>query len=173
MRRMGKPVKTLHALNWYYGNICSCRFGIFSKRLVRTSALPTARWRAISKMPFKLRKNTMPRRFAPRLFLTISQKVKIGGGGEIRTLGGLPHTDFPGLRTRPLCEPSKSFPHYGRKWPKNKAPVLQTARGFTTIFNGCYDQIFKSFSTSAKFILVCFPLFPPNLAALFNHPFFF
>jgi len=26
-----------------------------------------------------LRKNTMPRRFAPRLFLTISQKVKIGG----------------------------------------------------------------------------------------------
>jgi hypothetical protein len=30
-------------------------------------------------MPLKLRKNTMPRRFAPRLFLTISQKVKIGG----------------------------------------------------------------------------------------------
>ena len=27
----------------------------------------------------KLRKNTMPRRFAPRLFFTISQKVKIGG----------------------------------------------------------------------------------------------
>ena len=27
----------------------------------------------------------MPRRFAPRLFLTISQKVKIGGGGGIRT----------------------------------------------------------------------------------------
>jgi len=45
----------------------------------RTSALPTARWRAISKMPSKLRENTMPRRFAPRLFLTISQKVKIGG----------------------------------------------------------------------------------------------
>ena len=33
----------------------------------------------ISKMPSKLRKNTMPRRFAPRQFLTISQKVKIGG----------------------------------------------------------------------------------------------
>ena len=36
----------------------------------------------------------MPRRFAPRLFLTISQKVKIGGGGRIRTsdtLSGIPH----------------------------------------------------------------------------------
>jgi hypothetical protein len=54
-------------------------FGIFSKRLVRTSALPTALWFWISKMPSKLRKNTMPRRFAPRLFLMISQKVKIGG----------------------------------------------------------------------------------------------
>ncbi len=31
----------------------------------------------------------MPRRFAPRLFLTISQKVKIGGGGGIRTRGGV------------------------------------------------------------------------------------
>ena len=39
----------------------------------------------ISKMPSKLRKNTMPRRFAPRQFLTISQKVKIGGRGGIRT----------------------------------------------------------------------------------------
>ncbi|MFZ3073793.1 MAG: hypothetical protein WA093_01535 [Minisyncoccales bacterium] len=44
-----------------------------------TSALPTALCFWISKMPLKLRKNTMPRRFAPRLFLTISQKVKIGG----------------------------------------------------------------------------------------------
>ncbi len=33
-----------------------------------------------------------------------------GGGGEIRTLGGLPHTDFPGLRTRPLCDASKGQP---------------------------------------------------------------
>jgi len=41
--------------------------------------LPTALCFWISKMPSKLRKNTMPRRFAPRLFLTISQKVKIGG----------------------------------------------------------------------------------------------
>ena len=31
----------------------------------------------------------MPRRFAPRLFLTILQKVKIGGEGEIRTRDGL------------------------------------------------------------------------------------
>lgn len=30
------------------------------------------------------------------------------GGGEIRTLGGLPHTDFPGLRTRPLCDASNA-----------------------------------------------------------------
>jgi len=44
-----------------------------------TSALPTALWFWISKMPSKLRENTMPRRFAPRQFLTISQKVKIGG----------------------------------------------------------------------------------------------
>ena len=57
--------------------------GIFSKRLVRTSALPTALWFWISKMPSKLRKNTMPRRFAPRQFLMISQKVKIGGEGGI------------------------------------------------------------------------------------------
>jgi len=48
-----------------------------------TSALPTALWFWISKMPSKLRKNTMPRRFAPRQFLTISQKVKIGGEGGI------------------------------------------------------------------------------------------
>ena len=54
-------------------------FGIFSKRLVRTSALPTALCFWISFRPSKLRKNTMPRRFAPRQFLTISQKVKIGG----------------------------------------------------------------------------------------------
>ena len=31
----------------------------------------------------------MPRRFAPRLFLTISQKVKIGGESGIRTHGPL------------------------------------------------------------------------------------
>ena len=28
------------------------------------------------------------------------------GGGEIRTLGGLPHTRFPSVRTRPLCDAS-------------------------------------------------------------------
>ena len=99
---MGKPVKTLHALNWYYGNICSCRFGIFSKRLVRTSALPTARWRAISKMPFKLRKNTMPRRNAPRQLLTIFLKVQIGGEGGIRTHGTLRHNGFQDRRLQPL-----------------------------------------------------------------------
>ena len=59
----------------------------FCSKNVRTSALPTALWFWISKMPLKLRKNTMPRRFAPRLFLTISQKVKLGGERGIRTLG--------------------------------------------------------------------------------------
>ena len=34
----------------------------------------------------------MPRRNAPRLFLTISQKVKIGGEGEIRTRGAISDT---------------------------------------------------------------------------------
>ncbi len=29
-----------------------------------------------------------------------------GGGGEIRTLGGLPLTRFPSVRTRPLCDAS-------------------------------------------------------------------
>ena len=90
------------------------KFGIwiFSKRLVRTSALPTALWSWISKMPSKLRKNTMPRRFAPRLFLTISQKVKIGGGGGIRTREGLTLTRFPSARTRPLCDPSFDSPTF-------------------------------------------------------------
>ena len=81
---------------------------IFSKRLVRTSALPTALWFWISKMPSKLRKNTMPRRFAPRLFLMISQKVKIGGGRGIRTLGILRHGGLVNRCTRPLCDPSES-----------------------------------------------------------------
>ena len=30
-----------------------------------------------------------------------------GGGGEIRTPGELPHTRFPSVRTRPLCDPSE------------------------------------------------------------------
>src|SRR3989339_1058382 len=79
-------------------------FGIFSKRLVRTSALPTARCFWISKMPSKLRKNTMPRRFAPRLFLTISQKVKIGGEGGIRTLDTdlNPYNKLATCRLQPL-----------------------------------------------------------------------
>ncbi|MBU2081419.1 hypothetical protein KJ962_01760, partial [Patescibacteria group bacterium] len=61
-------------------------FGIFSKRLVRTSALPTALCFWISKMPSKLRKNTMPTPQMRGRILTISQKVKIGGEGGIRTL---------------------------------------------------------------------------------------
>src|SRR3989344_3338375 len=60
-------------------------FGIFLKRLVRTSALPTAPWFWISKMPFKLRKNTMSRRFAPRLPTLIFRNVILGGDGGIRT----------------------------------------------------------------------------------------
>ena len=60
--------------------------GGFCSKNVRISALPPALWFWISFRPSKLRKNTMPRRFAPRLFLTISQKVKIGGEGGIRTL---------------------------------------------------------------------------------------
>ena len=131
---MGKPVKTLHALNWYYGNICSCRFGIFSKRLVRTSALPTARWRAISKMPFKLRKNTMPRRFAPRLFLTISQKVKIGGERGIRTREPLRVTRFPSVRTRPTMRSLRDGQHYNRKrrreQPKRLMKCLNVCSSF-------------------------------------------
>lgn len=42
----------------------------------------------------------MPRRFAPRQPLTISQKVKIGGGGEIRTRG--PHIADIAFRERPV-----------------------------------------------------------------------
>jgi hypothetical protein len=34
-------------------------------------------------MPSKLRKNTMPRRFAPRQHLSISLNVKLGGEGGI------------------------------------------------------------------------------------------
>src|SRR3990167_5351429 len=67
-----------------------------------TSALPTARWRAISKMPFKLRKNTMPRRNAPRQLLTIFLKVQIGGEGGIRTHGTLRHNGFQDRRLQPL-----------------------------------------------------------------------
>ena len=48
----------------------------------------------------------MPRRFAPRLFLTISQKVKIGGGGGIRTRGILRYAGLVNRSTRPLCDPS-------------------------------------------------------------------
>ena len=46
----------------------------------------------------------MPRRFAPRQFLTISQKVKIGGERGIRTLEDLRPTRSPSARTRPLCD---------------------------------------------------------------------
>jgi hypothetical protein len=51
--------------------------------------LPTALWFWISKMPSKLRKNIMPRRFAPRQHLSISLNVKLGGEGGIRTLESL------------------------------------------------------------------------------------
>ena len=54
----------------------------------------------------KLRKNTMPRRFAPRLFLTISQKVKIGGGGGIRTHETLAGRGFRDRSVKPLRYPS-------------------------------------------------------------------
>ncbi len=61
----------------------------FYSKNVRTSALPTALCFWISKMPSKLRKKTMSRRFAPRQFLTISQKVIISGGEGIRTLDAI------------------------------------------------------------------------------------
>src|SRR3989344_9245568 len=60
-------------------------FGIFSKRLVRTSALPSGRFRSPSKMLGFSRGNTMPRRNAPRQLLTILLKVQFGGEGGIRT----------------------------------------------------------------------------------------
>ena len=55
----------------------------------------------------KKRKNTMPRRFAPRQHLTISQKVQSGGEGEIRTHDPLRDAAFqvrwnkPGYPTSP------------------------------------------------------------------------
>ncbi len=44
----------------------------------------------------------MPRRFAPKLFLTISQKVKLGGEGGIRTHGTFPHGGFQDRCLKPL-----------------------------------------------------------------------
>src|SRR3990167_10431929 len=58
-------------------------FGIFSKRLVRTSALPTGRFRSPSKMLGFSRGNTRPGREARRQPLSISLNVKLGGEGGI------------------------------------------------------------------------------------------
>src|SRR3989344_4146141 len=60
-------------------------FGIFLKRLVRTSELPTALWFWISKMPSKLRQNTMPSGEAARQHLPKSVNLQIGGEGGSRT----------------------------------------------------------------------------------------
>jgi hypothetical protein len=57
----------------------SDRWGTWVTALVPFSALPTALWFWISKMPSKLRKNTMPRRFAPRLPTLIFRNVILGG----------------------------------------------------------------------------------------------
>src|ERR1035437_10166267 len=46
------------------------------------------------------------RHFVPTIFLVRKPFLKNCGGGEIRTLGGFPHADFPGLCTRPLCDAS-------------------------------------------------------------------
>ncbi len=61
------------------------RSGIFLKRLVRTSALPSGRFRSPSKMLGFSRGNTMPRREAPRLPTLIFRNVILGGKGGIRT----------------------------------------------------------------------------------------
>jgi len=63
------------------------------------------------------------------------------GGGEIRTLGGLPHTDFPGLRTRPLCDASLHYSSYSPilielthtalKSVFSQATTLPTSPGYT------------------------------------------
>ncbi len=45
------------------------------------------------------------RRFAPRLILSISLNVKLGGEERIRTSGAFRHTVFPGPRTRPTMRP--------------------------------------------------------------------
>jgi len=85
--------------------------------------LPTARWRAISKMPFKLRKNTMPRRFAPRRHLSISLNVKLGGvclkiseRNWLDLAGGIP----PKLPFRP----PRFEPEWKGKLPKNLSKML-------------------------------------------------
>ena len=69
-----------------------CKISFCQSFALRTSALPTALWFWISKMPSKLRKNIMPRRFAPRQHLSISLNVKLGGEGGIRTHGRLAST---------------------------------------------------------------------------------
>ncbi|GMX58043.1 MAG: hypothetical protein YFSK_3780 [Candidatus Yanofskyibacterium parasiticum] len=56
-----------------------CKISFCQSFALRTSALPTALCFWISFRPSKLRKNTMPRRFAPRQHLSISLNVKLGG----------------------------------------------------------------------------------------------
>jgi len=82
--------------------------------------LPTARSFAILKMPSKLQKNTMP-----RLFLTISQKVKIGGvclkiseRNWLGLAGGIPPTP-PFRPPRLACPTDKREPERKGKLPKN------------------------------------------------------
>src|SRR3989338_8451655 len=81
-------------------------FGIFSRRLVRTSALPSGRFRSPSKMLGFSRGNTMPRRNAPRQLLTIFLKVQIGGGGGIRTHETFRSAAFQERCLQPLGHPS-------------------------------------------------------------------
>ena len=73
-------------------------------------------------MPFKLRKNAMPRRFAPRQPTLIFRNVILGGEGEIRTRGPLRANGFQDRRTRPLCDLSI---HWRKGWDSNPGAPLR------------------------------------------------
>ena len=104
-----------------------------------TSALPTALWFWISKMPLKLRKNTMPRRFAPRQHLSISLNVKLGGVFWTKFehfLSKTPNKEASGQKflppnPLPFCPPAWASPPkiFGGTMKLNSFPKFQNASG--------------------------------------------
>ncbi len=109
-------------------------FGIFSKRLVRTSALPSGRFRSLSKMFRFSRGNTMPRSFAPRLPTLIFRNV---------ILGGVFWTKFEhSLNKPPTKEASPATARFAR----------HTTEKYSLLFSFCARRI--SFSLNEKSIFL-------------------
>src|SRR3989344_3117025 len=116
-----------------------CKISFCQSFALRTSALPSGRFRSPSKMLGFWRGNTMPRRNAPRQLLTIFLKVQIGG---------VFWTKF---------ELSLSKPPTKEASPATARQARHTTEKYSLLFSFCARRIFSSLNEKSIF-LWCFAL---------------